>query len=119
MPLTKKPKFSLRNVTCDHYMVLPNASLDPTSSHDHRSVNRVPVIRVFGILDSGQKCCLHVHGVLPYIMLECQAEVDGAFADQFADALDTALNMAISQRPNANGRPTGPHVHRIKVVKGL
>lgn len=58
----------------DHYQAAPS-EFDPPlqyrndeSSKDGKS--KVPVIRVFGATETGQKICVHVHGAFPYLYIE-------------------------------------------------
>lgn len=54
----------VRMVEMDHYMHSPLKGLDVTwSRHAGQSVERVPVVRVFGTTPKGQKACLHIHQV--------------------------------------------------------
>ncbi|VDO95516.1 unnamed protein product [Soboliphyme baturini] len=62
--------FRIRIFKCDYYVGTPVPSFDSvfslTSGHN---LEFVPVVRVFGSTPSGQTCCLHVHGVLPYFYI--------------------------------------------------
>ena len=59
---------SVRLVVADHYMAAPVHGLDPlVSAFSGAEIKRLPVIRVFGSTLSGQRACLHLHGILPYI----------------------------------------------------
>jgi len=58
----------------DHYQATPS-ELDPAlpfrdgpSEKDFRA--KVPVIRVFGATETGQRVCVHVHGAFPYLYIE-------------------------------------------------
>ncbi|GJQ10508.1 hypothetical protein GpartN1_g2299.t1 [Galdieria partita] len=55
----------VRLVYIDYYYEEQGAS----SSHS-KEITRQPVIRIFGSTLSGQKCCLHVHNVLPYFYVQ-------------------------------------------------
>ena len=35
-----------------------------------KTASRVPVIRVFGATETGQKVCAHIHGAFPYLFIE-------------------------------------------------
>ena len=64
-------KFRLRLNCLDHYQAIPS-DFDPAlPSHDSlvplASRPRLPVIRVFGATESGQKACAHIHGAFPYL----------------------------------------------------
>lgn len=55
----------------DHYQATPT-EFDPQlhgvyGSNQQRAVPKIPVIRVFGATETGQKVCAHVHGALPYL----------------------------------------------------
>ncbi|KAF3778036.1 DNA polymerase zeta catalytic subunit [Nymphaea thermarum] len=60
--------FSIRVVTLHYYMAPPIPDFDACySDFQGQSVSEVLVIRIYGSTLSGQKTCLHVHGVLPYL----------------------------------------------------
>lgn len=66
--------FRVRLNCVDHYQALPN-KYDPllpldSGSQPKKSPAKVPVIRVFGATEGGQKVCAHVHGVFPYLYVE-------------------------------------------------
>ena len=65
-------RFSCRLVDIDSYVTSPLRGLDVTySDFAGEVINKVPVIRVFGATPAGQKCCLHIHGVFPYLYVPC------------------------------------------------
>ncbi|VDN40890.1 unnamed protein product [Gongylonema pulchrum] len=69
---------SMRNITCDYYMERPNGFNRPKL---HATAGaRVPIIRMFGILHTGQKCCVNVHGVFPYIIVRTGTPFTPEFA---------------------------------------
>ncbi|XP_069126103.1 uncharacterized protein [Argopecten irradians] len=108
--------FSVRIVTTDHYQASPVTDLDVQHSDFRGSdVYKVPVIRVYGATPAGQKTCMHVHGVFPYLYVP----YDGTqpwdrYMRQFASSLDKAVNVA-------QGHPTSniQHVYKISLVSGI
>lgn len=66
--------FKFRLNCIDHYLARPSA-LDvklPGSDglEDERNKSTVPIIRIFGATETGQKVCAHVHGAFPYLYIE-------------------------------------------------
>jgi DNA polymerase zeta len=66
--------FRFRLNCIDHYQAAPT-ELDPVLRRAPGPAQRqhaplVPVIRVFGATETGQKVCAHIHGALPYLYLE-------------------------------------------------
>jgi hypothetical protein len=39
-------------------------------------IKSVPEIRIWGSTELGQRCCVHVHGFLPYTYIEYKGELD-------------------------------------------
>ena len=63
--------FRVRLNCVDHYQATPT-EFDPQlpgvyGSNQQSAVPKIPVIRVFGATETGQKVCAHVHGALPYL----------------------------------------------------
>ena len=101
-PLSPPPPFSMRIVTIDHYMarplpqlVLPHPHLFSTRSlisplfqqdcvfaplHG-KAIQQVPVTRLFGVTPGGQKACMHVHRVFPYLLVPVAAADVGGGLD--------------------------------------
>ncbi|KAM4041549.1 DNA polymerase zeta catalytic subunit [Anomaloglossus baeobatrachus] len=110
--------FSLRLVTADYYLAAPVPGLDVTKSHFRDCpVRRVPVVRVFGATPAGQKTCLHLHGIFPYLYVPYdgfgQKDPD-RYLRQVAFSIDRALNVALGN-PSANTQ----HVFKITLVSGV
>ncbi|XP_063773215.1 DNA polymerase zeta catalytic subunit isoform X2 [Pseudophryne corroboree] len=110
--------FSLRLVTADYYLATPLPGLDVTKSHFRDcDVRRVPVVRVFGATPAGQKTCLHLHGIFPYLYVPYDGlgqQNPDRYLRQVAFSIDRALNVALGN-PSANVQ----HVFKITVVSGV
>lgn len=58
----------------DHYQAAPS-EFDPPLQYGNENFgednkSKVPVIRIFGATETGQKICVHVHGAFPYLYIE-------------------------------------------------
>lgn len=78
--------FRVRLNCLEYYLSMPT-EFDPELSKsrvpsDEQSPTKVPVIRVFGATETGQKVCAHVHGAFPYLYVEYHGSLvleDGKF----------------------------------------
>lgn len=66
--------FRVRLNCVDHYQARPTP-YDPqlkrnVSPSQLQNEPKVPVLRVFGSTETGQKVCAHVHGAFPYLYIE-------------------------------------------------
>ncbi|XP_055088091.1 DNA polymerase zeta catalytic subunit isoform X2 [Periophthalmus magnuspinnatus] len=109
--------FAVRIVTADYYLASPVKDLDVCYSEFRESeVKRVPVVRIFGATPAGQKTCLHLHGIFPYIYvpydgLEQQSE---RYLRQVAFSIDRALNVTMG-----NPGSCVQHVFKVVLVSGM
>ncbi|KAI1391929.1 uncharacterized protein F4822DRAFT_388925 [Hypoxylon trugodes] len=116
--------FRVRLNCIDHYQAIPT-KYDPQLRNDIRADQlgkepRVPVVRVFGSTETGQKVCAHIHGAFPYLYIEydgCLLPDDvGAYIYRLHLSIDHAL--AVSYRRNAyDGK--SKYLARITLVKGI
>lgn len=72
--------FRVRINCIDHYQASPTR-YDPQLRNDERLSQalrgpKVPVIRVFGSTEHGQKVCAHIHGAFPYLYVEYNGPID-------------------------------------------
>ncbi|OQE38287.1 hypothetical protein PENCOP_c008G04219 [Penicillium coprophilum] len=116
--------FRVRLNCIDHYQATAS-ELDPplpfrdgVSEKDFKP--KVPVIRIFGATETGQRVCVHVHGAFPYLYIEyngslAQEDVTSAIRSLHL-SIDHAL--AVSFRRNAYDRKTAFVAH-ITLVKGV
>ena len=106
----------MRIVDADFYQVIPRPGLDVCqSAFKQADTYKVPVIRIFGATPNGQKCCLHVHQVFPYIYVPVsKQEASEKFAKQFATSLDYAIQIALGKAVSN----VQNYVHEINVIKG-
>jgi DNA polymerase zeta len=66
--------FRVRLNCIDHYQATPTR-YDPQLRNDVCPSQaargpKVPVVRIFGSTETGQKVCVHVHGAFPYLFVE-------------------------------------------------
>ncbi|XP_069463876.1 DNA polymerase zeta catalytic subunit [Ambystoma mexicanum] len=109
--------FSVRIVTADYYLAKPLSGLDvcrPRGSEEAAG-RRVPVVRIFGATPAGQKTCLHLHGVFPYIYVpyDGQGQDPDRYLHLVAFSIDRALNVALGNQSSVQ------HVFKISLVSGM
>ncbi|KAJ5116216.1 hypothetical protein N7456_000564 [Penicillium angulare] len=116
--------FRVRLNCIDHYQASPS-ELDPplpfrdgVSEKDYRP--RVPVIRVFGATETGQRICVHVHGAFPYLYIEYNGSLEPEAVNSATRALHLSIDhaLAVSYRRNAYDQKTA-YVAHITLVKGI
>ena len=81
--------FRVRLNCIDHYQAAP-IEFDPQLPRYHgttqqKTLPKVPVIRVFGATDTGQKVCAHIHGAFPYLYVRYKGSLipdDGKYYTQ-------------------------------------
>lgn len=71
--------FRVRLNCIDHYQATPTC-YDPPLRNDVRASQvakgpKVPVVRVFGSTETGQKVCAHIHGAFPYLYVEYDGDL--------------------------------------------
>ncbi|XP_058247909.1 DNA polymerase zeta catalytic subunit [Hemibagrus wyckioides] len=109
--------FSVRIVCADYYLSRPLQLLDVCfSQFRDAEVHRVPVVRIFGATPAGQKTCLHVHGVFPYIYVPYDGFGQEAerYLRQVAFSIDRAVNVSMGN-PSSHTQ----HVFKITLVSGM
>ncbi|KAJ4314686.1 DNA polymerase zeta [Fusarium piperis] len=116
--------FRVRLNCIDHYQATPTR-YDPQLRNDVRPSQiskgpKVPVIRIFGSTETGQKVCAHIHGAFPYLYVEYQGGLApdevGAYIYRFHLSVDHAL--AVSYRRDKKS-DNASFVARITLVKGV
>ncbi|KAF6802480.1 DNA polymerase zeta catalytic subunit [Colletotrichum sojae] len=116
--------FRVRLNCIDHYQATPT-HYDPQLRNDvgpaqAKKGPKVPVVRVFGSTETGQKVCAHIHGAFPYLYVEYQGSLQpedvGAYIYRLHLSIDHAL--AVSYRRDQFGE-NAKFVARITLVKGV
>ncbi|ERN16936.1 hypothetical protein AMTR_s00057p00185570 [Amborella trichopoda] len=110
--------FSVRIVSLDYYTAPPIPEVDICYNNFlGQEVAEVPVIRVYGSTLAGQKTCLHVHQVFPYLYIPydddlSQAPQEGlAYTRLLASAIEKALKFGGSVGSKRQ------HVHSCSLVR--
>lgn len=130
--LSREVLISVRIVSMDYYMAPPSTEadnlLDPVYSMFRSApIKRVPILRVFGSTPAGQKACLHIHGIFPYLYIPMPAGDNPGFLYRLASSLDKAINMTMSGNAAAaaeketklESNPNYHHVFKIIEVSGM
>jgi DNA polymerase zeta len=126
-PNTFSRPFRFRLNCIDHYQCSPT-SFDPalpppkisTQVKEHSDVT-VPIIRIFGATETGQKVCAHIHGAFPYLYLEYNGSLDQQEVNSYIRVLASSINhaLALSYRRNPFQSLQMSYVAHISLVKGI
>ncbi|KAL1869842.1 hypothetical protein VTK73DRAFT_2916 [Phialemonium thermophilum] len=116
--------FRVRLNCIDHYQAAPT-KYDPALQDDSRIPKtskepKVPVIRVFGSTETGQKVCAHIHGAFPYLFIEYEGSLDPDEVATYIYRLRLSIDhaLAVSYRRDVYGEQPR-FVARITLVKAI
>ncbi|KAL9030350.1 MAG: hypothetical protein Q9196_001525 [Gyalolechia fulgens] len=116
--------FRVRLNCVDHYQGLPT-DFDPrlpsrVKQSQPKNATKVPVIRVFGATETGQKVCAHIHGAFPYLYIEYQGSLIPDDVDVYIHRLHLSIDhaLAVSYRRNMHDGDTAFVAH-ISLIKGI
>lgn len=106
--------FSCRIFHADSYLSAPLPLFDTTYSYFRgETVSQVPVIRIFGSAQNGQKACVHIHGVFPYLLLPANYQkVTDSLLHRLSSSIDYALQVSLG-----GGNRGVQHVFKIIPVE--
>ncbi|KAG6430350.1 hypothetical protein SASPL_108415 [Salvia splendens] len=110
--------FSVRIVSIDYYMAPPIPDFDISYSHFHGGkVNEVPVIRIYGSTPAGQKTCLHIHQILPYLYVPISdlGPITNDEADSSMHSVSLSLEKALKLKGNTGSKRQ--HIHGCNLVR--
>ncbi|GAA6061348.1 hypothetical protein JCM10212_004829 [Sporobolomyces blumeae] len=84
-------------------------------------LRQVPVIRIFGATDKGQRVCAHVHGAFPYVYVEYKGKLDPDSVNDYIRRFGVSLNaaMALSLPTKHKHGQTPQYVAFIVASKGV
>ncbi|KAI1343347.1 DNA polymerase family B [Xylariaceae sp. FL0016] len=116
--------FRVRLNCIDHYQATPTR-YDPRLRNDVRLSQlrkepKVPVIRVFGSTETGQKVCAHIHGAFPYLYIEYDGSLHPDSVSAYIYRLHLSIDhaLAVSYRRNVYDG-NSKFVARITLAKGI
>ncbi|KAG0154063.1 hypothetical protein PDIDSM_1443 [Penicillium digitatum] len=116
--------FRVRLNYIDHYQATAS-ELDPPLPFRYEVSEKhfrpkVPVIRIFGATETGQRVCVHVHGAFPYLYIEYNGSLAPEDVNSAIRTLHLSIDhaLAVSFRRNAYDRRTAFVAH-ITLVKGV
>ncbi|KXL42393.1 hypothetical protein M433DRAFT_358235 [Acidomyces richmondensis BFW] len=121
--------FRVRLNCVDHYQS-PPSSLDPpiwgstsiTSTQQSR-LPHIPIIRVFGATETGQKVCAHIHGAFPYLYIPYEEDLSKEEREHYIATLrhsiDHALTLSYRRNPYDSNPRNTTYVAHISLVKGV
>ncbi|KAL2853944.1 hypothetical protein BJY01DRAFT_232110 [Aspergillus pseudoustus] len=116
--------FQVRLNCVDHYQANPSEFDAPlplkivATEKSYRP--KVPVIRIFGTTETGQKVCVHVHGAFPYLYVQYDGNLDPEAVRSAARSLHISADhaLALSYRRNTYDKKAAFVAH-VTLVKGV
>ncbi|XP_046848503.1 DNA polymerase zeta catalytic subunit-like [Xenia sp. Carnegie-2017] len=108
--------FSVRIVDVDFFVGKPIDGLDILfSKFREANVNRVPVLRIFVSTPGGQKTCVHIHQVFPYLYIPYDGtKPTDKYLKQFTTSVDFAVQVAFGRTSSSM-----KYVHKTEIVKKI
>ncbi|GES65350.1 DNA polymerase zeta catalytic subunit [Aspergillus terreus] len=116
--------FQVRLNCVDHYQTTPTEFDPPLPYRDVAAGKydrpKVPVIRIFGATETGQKVCVHVHGAFPYLYVQYDGSLQPEDVRSAIRSLHHSIDHALAasyRRKAYNKRAV--YVAHITLVKGV
>ncbi|KAK4950188.1 DNA polymerase zeta [Elasticomyces elasticus] len=121
--------FKVRLNCVDNYQAAPSAFDPPlwgaqsVSSTQRGHLPHVPIIRVFGATETGQRVCAHIHGAFPYLYIPYTESPEQDDVEKYISTLrhsiDHALALSYRRNPYDNDPKKTAFVAHISLVKGV
>ncbi|KJH43463.1 hypothetical protein DICVIV_10507 [Dictyocaulus viviparus] len=108
------PSFQLRNILCE-YSLSPPCAINRFIYPNIRQ--QIPTLHIFGTTPSGKKACVHVHGVLPYLLLRIGSEYTTRLDQLMRDRINRLIQRELTQNKEETTRQND-FVQRIEPVMG-
>ncbi|GAA6052660.1 hypothetical protein JCM3770_003916 [Rhodotorula araucariae] len=105
----------------DHVLTYEHSRYDVRRSpFSKEPLRQVPVIRIWGATDRGQRVTALVHGVYPYVYIEYKGKLDPESVNEYIRRFGAALNRAMElSLPNKHGKgQPAQYVAFIVLCKG-
>ncbi|KAF9185070.1 DNA polymerase zeta [Haplosporangium sp. Z 11] len=122
MSSVRTVRFKVRIADLDFAMVAPG----PLDLHacqflpPHIPVLKVPVIRIYGANEAGQKTCLHIHQVYPYFYVPYKGSLESSQLQSYIHQLGMSLNHAAAITFNTpQDLWKSQYVAAITLIKGI
>lgn len=125
---SKADVFRVRLNCLDNYQSQPTPLDAPLwgprafSSTQRGNLPQVPIVRVFGATETGQKVCAHIHGAFPYLYVPYTESIEKSHLDSyistFRHSIDHALAISYRRNPYENSK-NAAFVAHISLVKGV
>lgn len=81
--------------------------------------DRIPELRIFGATEAGQRCCIHVHGALPYVYIEYEGKVAPDEVHTYINRLARAINVCMAASLGRKDPNKSLFVAFVVPVKGV
>ena len=112
--------FRLRLNCIDHYLSWPTKFEPQITAFDHVPTDLrppIPIVRVFGTTETGQKVCAHIHGFFPYLYIEYNGSLIPDEVATYIHRLRSSIDKAMNT--DARTKQEIKFVAHISLVKGV
>ncbi|PIC42147.1 hypothetical protein B9Z55_009315 [Caenorhabditis nigoni] len=103
-------KFCIRNFICEHSQEIPG----PMDNYFNYKKGRIPVFHIYGVTDSGQKACLHIHGVLPYLVLRAGGKVTPIVLQGMRAKINKGIEKEIEMSTGKASKFSADYVYKLE-----
>ncbi|KAK6341913.1 DNA polymerase zeta [Orbilia blumenaviensis] len=125
MEENSRAAFRLRLNNVDSYQAHPSSLdypviLSKPTPPGQKVKATLPILRVFGATETGQKVCAHIHGAFPYLYVEYEGSLAQDDVGSYIYRLHASLDHALCKiyRRNAHD-PKNVFIARITLCKGV
>ncbi|EPS36788.1 hypothetical protein H072_9596 [Dactylellina haptotyla CBS 200.50] len=120
-----KVAFRLRLNNVDTYQATPTrldypVILSKSTPPGQKIKATLPILRVFGATETGQKVCAHIHGAFPYLYVQYQGNLAPDDVTAYIYRLHASIDHALCKIYRRNPHdPKNVFVARITICKGV